>query len=451
VVDPEAQYTAVSNQTIASDADEEYERRLFARIGMRYVPVLLAAFVIAFIDRVNVGFAQITAAKDLHMSAADFGFGSGLFFVSYWIFEAPSNYLLERIGARIWLARIMVCCGIVAAAMFFVSSAMQFNIARFSLGVVEAGLFPGVVLYLTYWFPRRYRARYISMFALGIPLSSVIGSPISGLLLGMDGMLGFKGWQWLYILEAIPAAVVGVLIWLLLVDGPDKAAWLSPEERAYVKDALARERAAHPEQGGHGNLWQQLKLLGDPRVIVFALVFFGTGVPSYGLSIWLPQIVKGFGLSNVETGLISAVPFICGSVAMIVWGRHSDRSGERIWHTVAAAWVAAAGLAACIWITSPWLALAALCVSAAGIYAVKGPFLSAVSESFSDKTAAVGIALVSSFGNLSGTAAPWLVGVIKDATGEFTLGLLFLGLCSLAGGAVMLLRRRAGGLVSATA
>ena len=441
----------MSNQALPTNADEAYARQLFARIGMRYVPVLLAAFVISYIDRVNVGFAAITASKDLNMSASDFGFGAGLFFISYMIFEAPSNYLLERIGARIWLARIMVCCGIVAAAMFFVTTATQFNIARFSLGVVEAGLFPGVVLYLTYWFPKRFRARYISMFALGIPLSSVIGSPVSGLLLGMDGILGFKGWQWLYILEAIPALVIGVLIWLLLSDGPDKASWLSPEERAYVKNALARERAAHPEQGGHGNLLQQLKLLGDPRVIVFALVFFGTGVPSYGLGLWLPQIVKSFGVSNFETGLISAVPFICGSIAMIVWGRHSDRSGERIWHTVAAAWVAAAGLAACFWITSPWLALVALSVSAAGIYAVKGPFLSAVSESFSTRTAAVGIALVSSLGNLSGQFAPWMVGVIKDSTGQFQPGLLALGLCSLAGGAVMLLRRRAGALAPATA
>ncbi len=427
--------------TQATDSNEEYERRLFARIGARCVPVLLAAFVISYIDRVNVGFAAITASRDLHMSASDFGFGAGLFFLSYMIFETPSNYLLERIGARIWLARIMVCCGLVAAAMFFVTSATEFNIARFTLGVVEAGLFPGVVLYLTYWFPRRYRARYISMFALGIPLSSVIGSPISGLLLGMDGILGFKGWQWLYILEAIPAVLIGVLIWVLLVDGPDQAKWLSAEERAYVKDALARERAAHPDQSGHMSLLQQLKLLGDSRVIVFALVFFGTGVPSYGLGLWLPQIVKSFGASNIETGLISAVPFICGSIAMIVWGRHSDRSGERVWHTVAAAWVAAAGLAACFWITSPWLSLVALSFSAAGIYAVKGPFLSAVSESFSSKTAAVGIALVSSLGNLSGQFAPWMVGVIKDATGLFQPGLLALGLCSLAGGAVMLLRR----------
>ncbi|HTQ98974.1 MAG TPA: MFS transporter [Candidatus Acidoferrum sp.] len=441
----------MSSQTSTTGTDEAWERQLFARIGLRCVPVLLAAFVISYIDRVNVGFAAITASKDLGMSSADFGFGAGLFFISYMIFEAPSNYLLERVGARLWLARIMVCCGLVSAAMFFVSTKLQFNIARFTLGVVEAGLFPGVVLYLTYWFPKRYRARYISLFALGIPLSSVIGSPISGLLLGMDGILGFKGWQWLYVLEAIPAAVVGVLIWILLVDGPDKASWLTQQERDYVKNAIARERAAHPEQGEHGNLWQQLRLLGDKRVILCALVFFGTGVPSYGLGLWLPQIVKGFGVSNFETGLISAVPFVCGSIAMIVWGRRSDRTGERIWHTVAAAWTAAAGLIACIWITSPVLALVALSISGAGIYAVKGPFLSSVSESFSPQTAAVGIALVSSLGNLSGQFAPWMVGVIKDATGQFAPGLLALGLCSLAGGAVMLLRRRGGGLASTAA
>lgn len=433
----------MSGQSAALDADEAYARELFGRIGLRVVPVLLAAFVISYIDRVNVGFAAITASKDLGMSAADFGFGAGLFFISYMIFEAPSNYMLERVGARFWLARIMICCGIVSAAMFFVSNKTQFNVARFTLGVVEAGLFPGVVLYLTYWFPKRFRARYISMFALGIPLSSVIGSPVSGLLLNMDGILGFKGWQWLYLLEALPAFVVGILIWALLADSPDKAAWLSDAERAYVKDALARERAAHPDQSaGHGNLLQQLKLLGDKRVILFALVFFGTGVPSYGLGLWLPQIINDFGLTTFQTGLVSAIPFVCGSIAMLVWGRRSDRTGERVWHTVAAAWVAAAGLAACFWITSPVLAMVALSVSAAGIYAVKGPFLSSVSESFSTRNAAVGIALVSSLGNLSGQFAPWMVGVIRDATGLFQPGLLALGLCSFAGGAVMLLRLR---------
>jgi len=432
----------MSIDTSLSEADEAYARELFGRIGMRVVPVLLAAFVISYIDRVNVGFAAITASKDLGMSAADFGFGAGLFFISYMIFEAPSNYLLERIGARIWLARIMICCGIVSAAMFFVSNKTQFNIARFTLGVVEAGLFPGVVLYLTFWFPKRFRARYISMFALGIPLSSVIGSPISGLLLNMDGILGFKGWQWLYIIEALPAFVVGVLIWVLLADKPEKATWLTTAEREYVKSELARERARQPDQGSHGNLWQQLKLLGDKRVITFALVFFGTGVPSYGLGLWLPQIINDFGLTTFQTGLVSAIPFVFGSIAMIVWGRRSDRTGERVWHTVAAAWVAAAGLAACFWITSPVLSLVALSVAAGGIYAVKGPFLSSVSESFSAKHAAVGIALVSSLGNLSGQFAPWMVGVIRDNTGQFQPALLALGLCSLAGGAVMLLRLR---------
>jgi ACS family tartrate transporter-like MFS transporter len=442
----------MSSPMTHTDADEAYARELFGRIGMRVVPVLLAAFVISYIDRVNVGFAAITASADLGMSAADFGFGAGLFFISYMIFEAPSNYLLEKVGARIWLARIMICCGIVSAAMFFVSNKTEFNIARFTLGVVEAGLFPGVVLYLTYWFPKRFRARYISMFAVGIPLSSVIGSPISGLLLNMDGVLGFKGWQWLYVLEALPAFVVGVLIWILLADTPDKAKWLTPEEREYVKRAVASERAAEPDQGAHrASLLQQLKLLGDSRVILFALVFFGTGVPSYGLGLWLPQIINGFGLTTFETGLLAAVPFICGSIAMIVWGRHSDRTGERVWHTVAAAWVAAAGLAASFVVTSPILALVAISIAAGGVYAVKGPFLSCVSESFSAKDAAVGIALVSSLGNLSGQFAPWMVGVIRDATGQFQPGLLALGLCSLAGGAIMILRKHVRGPVLAAA
>lgn len=245
---------------------------------------------------------------------------------------------------------------------------------------------------------------------------------------------------------------MGVLIWILLADTPDKAKWLTPEEREYVKRAVASERAAEPDQGAHrASLLQQLKLLGDSRVILFALVFFGTGVPSYGLGLWLPQIINGFGLTTFETGLLAAVPFICGSIAMIVWGRHSDRTGERVWHTVAAAWVAAAGLAASFVVTSPILALVAISIAAGGVYAVKGPFLSCVSESFSAKDAAVGIALVSSLGNLSGQFAPWMVGVIRDATGQFQPGLLALGLCSLAGGAIMILRKHVRGPVLAAA
>lgn len=434
--------TTMTDGAALADEDSDFARHPLRRVGLRCIPVLMISYIVSYIDRVNVGFAAITASKDLGMSPAVFGLGAGLFFLAYLIFETPSNYLMEKIGARIWLARIMICCGLVAGAMFFVNSVTTFYIARFALGAVEAGLFPGVMLYLTYWFPRSYRARYISLFAIGIPLASVFGAPISGLLLGLDGVLGFKGWQWLYILEAVPAILLGIIIWFHLTDTPADAAWLRPEERAWIQRTLQRERAAHPEQGPKMTLVQSLRLLADKRVIVLSLVFFGTGVPSYGLALWLPQIVKSFGLSNVETGFVSAIPFLCGTVAMVYWARHSDATLERTWHTAAAGIVAAIGMIACFWISSPVWTMVALSVSAAGTFAVKGPLLSGISESFSDKTAAVGIAMVVSIGNLSGFAAPWMIGVIKQATGAFPPALLAVGLCALLGGLAMFLQPR---------
>jgi MFS family permease len=432
----------MNETTVLADENSEFARKLLWRVALRCVPVLAISYIISYMDRVNIGFAAITASKDLGMSPSVFGFGAGLFFLAYLIFETPSNYLMEKTGARIWLARIMVCCGVVAGAMFFVNSVTSFYIVRFLLGAVEAGLFPGVMLYLTYWFPRRYRARYISMFAIGIPLASVIGAPISGLLLGLNGVLGFKGWQWLYILEALPAILLGVIIWFTLTDTPAEAKWLQPEERDWIERTLQRERAQHPEKAPKLNLVQSLRLLADPRVIVLSLVFFGTGIPSYGLALWLPQIVKSFGLTNVETGFAAAIPFLCGAVAMIVWARHSDKTRERTWHTAIAGIVSAIGMAACFWIASPVWTLVALSVSAIGTFAVKGPFLSGISESFSDKTAAVGIAMVVSIGNLSGFAAPWMIGAIRQATGTFPPALLAVGVCAFIGGMAIFLQPR---------
>jgi D-galactonate transporter len=428
---------------MATDENSEFARNLLWRVGWRCVPMLVIAYIIAYIDRVNIGFAAITATKDLGMSPSVFGFGAGLFFLAYLIFETPSNYLMEKIGARIWLGRIMICCGIVAGAMVFVGNVTSFYVVRFVLGAVEAGLFPGIMLYLTYWFPRSYRARYVSMFAIGIPLASVIGSPISGLLLGLDGVLGFKGWQWLYILEAIPALILGVVIWRYLTDSPAQARWLKPEERDWIERTLERERAEHPDKGPKMSLLRSLRLLLlDRRVIVLSIVFFGTGVPSYGLALWLPQIVKGFGLSNAATGVVSAIPFLCGAIAMVFWARHSDATRERTWHTAIAGIVAAIGMAACFWISSPVATMVALSISAIGTFGLKGPFLSAISESFSDKTAAVGIAMVVSIGNLSGFAAPWMIGVIKQATGTFPPALLAVGICAFIGALAIFLQPR---------
>jgi MFS family permease len=306
------------------------------------------------------------------------------------------------------------------------------------LGAVEAGLFPGVMLYLTYWFPKQYRARYVGMFAIGIPMASVIGSPISGLILNLDGVFGFKGWQWLYVLEAIPGVIIGVLIWLCLTDQPRDARWLTLEQRTWLQQTIDKERESHPEKAPRRNLFQSLRLLADTRVIALSIVFFGTGMPSYALSFWTPQMVHDFGFGNVLTGLVSAIPFACGSIAMILWARHSDRARERKWHTAIAAFVAAAGMMACFFVTSPLVTMIALSFAALGVFGLKGPFLSAVSESFSKETAAVGIAMIVSIGNLAGSASPSLIGFVKEHLGTYPPGLVAVGLCSLIGGLVML-------------
>lgn len=421
----------------------ELQRATIAKIRNRCIPVLLLAFVVSYLDRVNVGFAAITANKDLGLTATTYGWGAGLLFLGYTVFELPSNQALERFGARTWLARIMVTWGVIGCGMALVREPIGFYIARFLLGAAEAGLFPGVVLYLTYWFPRRYRARYISWFALGIPLSSVVGSPISGLIIShMDGAMGVKGWQWLFVLESLPAIVLGIVVFLCLKDRPSDAAWLAPQEKAWLLDELERERAAQVETR-HSFAW---RMLGDPRVLILAGFFFLTGLPSYGLSLWLPQIIKGSGLSSAATGFVAAIPFVFGCVAMVACGARSDLKRERVWHAIVPALAASVGLAAAAISSSPVLQLSAICLAAAGTYGLKGPFLAMVSEAFADANAAAGIALVSSLGNLSGFVAPYAVGVIIDQTGSYRLGLLALGVQPLLAVALLLASNRRGQL-----
>ena len=406
------------------------ETATIKRISRRFMPLLLMAYTIAYLDRVNVGFAALTANKDLGLSASVYGWGAGIFFVGYFLFEYPSNIILEKVGARRWIARIMVSWGLVSAAMALVVGPWSFSGVRFLLGLAEAGFFPGVILYLTYWFPRRYRARYIAMFMVGAQFATMLGSPVSGMLLGLDGWLGVKGWQWLYILEAAPAVILGFVVLFWLTDKPDQAHWLSAEQRAWLKDTLARDEVVHPHahQGGF------FKTLGNKRVLFYSLVFFNVTSPSYGLTLWLPQIVKGFGLTNTETGFVTAIPYIFGTIAMLTWGHHSDRHQERKWHVAACAFLTAAALITSTFTTSPVLKMVAFSVTAVGLFGIKGPWLSLVTERFVGISAAGGIAMVSALGNLSGFLPPYVVGWIKDMTGNFNYGLLFLAALSVLGG-----------------
>jgi MFS family permease len=386
------------------------------------MPLLLAAYISSYLDRVNIGFAALTANHDLGLSPTLYGWGAGLFFVGYFLFEFPSNLILERVGARLWIARIMLTLGVISASMALVTGPYSFFTARFLLGVAEAGFFPGVILFLTYWFPRRYRARFIGLFMLGIPVSSLIGAPISGLILGLDGVWGLHGWQWLYVLEALPSLLLAGLCWVLLTDGPAKADWLDDRQRAWLQRSLAQEMAARQPHARLGYLGSMV----NGRVLFYAAIFFNVTAPSYGLSLWLPQIVKNFGLSNAQTGFISAIPFAFGAVAMLLWGRHSDLRSERVWHTAGCGLVAAGGLAACVLTSSPVLQMTAISIASIGIFGVKGPFLAIMSEAFSGPGAAGGIAMATALGNLSGFLPPYAVGWIRAETGSFPLGLLFL-------------------------
>lgn len=408
----------------------ELERSTLRTIRNRCVLPLLAAFVISYLDRVNVGFAALTANADLGLDAAQYGLGAGLLFIAYSVFELPSNLALERFGARLWMARIMITWGLIGCCMALVTTPTGFYVLRFLLGAAEAGLFPGVILYLTYWLPRRFRARYLGLFALGIPLSSVIGAPVSGAIMQwMDGVLGVKGWQWLYVLEALPAVLLGFALLVFFADRPAKARWLSAQQRAWLAAEFAREEPA-PAERHSGFSWNMLT---DARVLALGGVFFLTAVPSYGLSLWLPQVVKTFGASHVATGVLTAIPFACGCIAMLYWGRRSDARRERLWHAVAPAVLAGIALVSGAMLSSGPLQLLAVCLASAGIYALKGPFLTIVSESFADRRAAVGIALVTTLGNLSGFAAPYMVGLIMENTDSYRLSLAALGLQSALG------------------
>jgi D-galactonate transporter len=410
------------------------ERAVMKRVTARIVPFLMICYFIAFLDRVNVGFAGAEMRADLHLSATVFGFGAGVFFLAYFIFEVPSNLLMQRFGARVWLARIMVTWGLVAAAMALVTGEWSFYSMRALLGLAEAGFFPGVILYLTYWFPREHRAKVVGIFMVAIPVSTFLGSPVSGAILDVDGFLGLRGWQWLFILEAVPAVILGILVLVWLPDRPGNAKWLTQDQREWLEDRLAAEKRAM-SRGPKMPIWQ---VLTHKRVMGLALVYAGSTATNYGLSFWQPQMIKAFGMNNFHAGLINAIPFFVGSIAMILWGLRSDRVRERVWHTAIALFVSAAGLAACLYITALVPTVIALSVALVGCYALKGPFWALSTEFLPASSAAAGIAQINAIGNLAGFLGPFLLGWIYELTGSYALGMMPMILLAVAGGIVVL-------------
>ena len=431
--------SATSAPSPAPADDVALERATMRRVTLRLLPFLMLCYFFALLDRVNVGFASLQMNHDIGLSTAAFGLGGSLFFVAYFLVEVPSNLALERFGARRWIARIMISWGLVSAGMAFVAGPASFYVMRFLLGAAEAGFFPGVVLFLTYWFPAAYRARIIATFMVSVPVASFVGSPVSALLLELHGLMGLKGWQWLFLLEGLPTVLLGLACLRVLSDRPADAAWLSADQ----KDWLARRIAADGAKKsgvGHLSTWQ---LLRHRQFLLMAMVCAGASATGTALSVWQPQLLKGFGLSNLETGLINAVPYGIASVLMVLWGRHSDRTGERRWHTALTLLLIAFGLGSLAFIhDSLVLTVTVLSLALIGAYSFKGPFWALSSTWMSPKTAAAGLAGINAIANLAGGGAISLVGLIKSATGTFSYSLLPIVALTLAGGITVLMMTR---------
>jgi MFS transporter, ACS family, tartrate transporter len=407
------------------------EVRTIAKVSKRLVPFLIVCYFIAYLDRVNVSFAALTMNQDLGLSQTAFGFGAGIFFIAYFVFEVPSNLFLERFGARKWIARIMLSWGILSGAMAFLPNIARvtgignentFYLLRVLLGAAEAGFFPGIIFYLTLWFPAVYRARIVGYFMAAIPLSTVIGAPISGLLLQLHGGFGLTGWQWLFIMEALPSIILSAIVFFYLTDRPAGATWLAPDERTWLAERLELEQ--RQRQAVHD--YTVLQSLVNPRVLGLSLVYFGAVATNYGLSFFLPQIVKAFGLNTFLTTVVSATPYVVGVFGMVWWGRHSDRKLERRYHAAFPLFVAAAGIAASTAFDDPTLKMITLCVAGFGIFAVLPVFWTLPTAFLSGAAAAAGIAVINSIGNLAGFAGPFAMGWIKDQTGSYAGGLLLL-------------------------
>jgi MFS transporter, ACS family, tartrate transporter len=411
------------------------EKRTMDKVSWRLVPFLMLCYFIAYLDRVNVSFAGATMSRDLDLTAAAFGGAAGIFFIAYFFFEVPSNLALDRFGARRWIARIMFTWGLVSGAQAFVIGEISFNIVRLLLGIAEAGFFPGIIFYLTLWFPSAYRARIVGLFMFAIPISTVIGAPISGLVLNLEGFAGLHGWQWMFILEAVPSLLMTAAVWFYLTDRPADAHWLLPDESAWLQDRLDAER--RNRESIVRLTW--LRSLRDPRVIAFGFVYMAINIPQYGLSFFLPQIVEAFGgLSNFETGIVTALPYAVGAIGMIVWGRHSDKTAERKFHVVIPLALIVLGLGLAAVTPSPAIKMVWLCVAGFGFFAVLPVFWTLPTALLSGTAAAAGIAAVNSIGNLGGYFGPQIFGLLRDRTGGDVAGLMFLAGCAVVGIVIVL-------------
>jgi len=417
--------------------DNEQDSVLYNRIAWRLLPFLFVLYIIAFLDRVNVGFAKLQMAADIGLSDLAFGFGAGVFFIGYCLCEIPSNMMLQKVGARFWITRIMVMWGLLSVSMLFVQTPNQFYVLRFLLGMAEAGFYPGVVLYMTYWFPSHARSQGMAWFNLGIAMAGVIGSPLSGWIMQtFAGVAGMAGWQWLFLLEGMPAVILGIVVFFYLDDRPGKVHWLSTEQNDRVVRQLAEQRRAQ-EQDGAGHNFRAAFVNKDLWRLIY--VNFALLCGTYGVSFWLPQIVRNLGIQSLtQTGFIAAIPFAVASVVMILVSRHSDRTRERRWHGTLCNLASAAGLAlAALFHDQPVLSLAGLSLAMSGglagfcvLWALPGVLLTGTA-------AAAGIALIATIGNLGGYASPFMMGWIKQSSGHLEYGLYVLAAMTVLGALAM--------------
>jgi len=400
--------------------DTATEASAMRKVYLRILPLTMLLYFLCYIDRINVSFAALTMNKDIGLDAWTYGISSSAFYLGYVVFEVPSNLIMDKVGARVWIARIMVTWGLASAATAAVIGPTSFLIVRFLLGAGEAGLFPGMLLLFTYWFPDRHRARIIGSFTLALPISVALGAPISTAILGMDGIWGIKGWQWIYLLEAAPTVLLGFYVLVAMNDGPAKAAWLTETERTWLVERLAYEKKA-VETGGKYTVMQGML---NPKVLLLSVNYFGIVTASLGLLLFAPQIIKSLGnTSTMGIGYATSLAYVCGAISMFVFGWLSDRLGDRRWLLFATCTMSSVGLAIAAATMGTWWSLAGMCLATAGFYGTKGPFWAMPTMILTGAAAAGGLAFINAFGNIGGAVGPALVGWLKDATGSYAGGL----------------------------
>lgn len=423
-------------QVASTALDSAKENAVFRKITLRIVPFLMLCYVVSYLDRVNVGFAKLQMSEDLGFSETAFGLGAGLFFIGYFIFEVPSNLALQRIGAKVWIARIMITWGLVSGAFMFVSSEPMFYVLRFLLGAAEAGFYPGIILYLTYWYPSYRRAKIVAMFMSAIPIAGIFGNPLSGWIMDrFAGTAGWAGWQWMFVLEAIPAIIVGLLVLVYLDNGVKDAKWLQDDEKAIVDSAIA-------EDGSHKDMHAPISsVFTSGKVWLMSLIYFCFVMGQYGLTFWMPTFIKNTGVEgNLLIGVLSAIPFLAALVAMNLFGRSADARRERRWHLVVPALMGTVGFTITASVTgNTVISLIALSIAAAGVLTCAPLFWSLPTSFLGGTAAAAGIAAINSIGNLAGFVSPYMIGALKDATGSTASGMYVLA-ASLVVGAIAVLR-----------